>query len=290
MRFSKPVVFLINALIASIGVILLFVGLVFVTNSVGKELLLAIGTSLIAAGLINSLDRFISVEAPMNPGIRMVTSKRKDLPPEFHDRKYHTDKFDLVAVAVKDCLKELADDHQNKMVNRILFHGVRFRIIFVHPDSPFLKQRANEDGMDDVSDIIKLQKESVRYTVLFYKKLNEAYENEKSHLDHNKIGNVTIRLIDINPYLTIERFGNEINWGLYTSDTDGKNCAMFSVMDRVDDEQSEVFDQFRKHFSALLQKAPGNLLLTLVNGQAPSLNRDLADSILTKSVVDKLLK
>ncbi|MFT3893410.1 MAG: DUF4062 domain-containing protein [Anaerolineales bacterium] len=40
-----------------------------------------------------------------NSPVQLVAARRKELSREFHNRKYVTDKFDLLAVAVKDCLK-----------------------------------------------------------------------------------------------------------------------------------------------------------------------------------------
>lgn len=212
-----------------------------------------------------------------NPNIRLVAETRQELSKEFHGQKYGTRKFDLAAIAVKDCLQEIAEDRQKRMIKRILFDRVRVRIIFVHPYSGFLKQRAVEDNMNQ-DEVIKLQKQSVEYVVKFHQVLSAAYQREKKygHIDPNNVGNVQIRLIEVNPYITIERFGNEINWGLYTSDTAGKNCAMFAVND---EECHEVFEQLKNHFKALL-KAPGQDLLRLSLSQPPWLNHDLVNFIL----------
>lgn len=229
---------------------------------------------------INGLDNEVS----SNTGIRLVTPQRRKLPKEFHKQKYSTEKFDLLAVAVKDCLKELALDPEDKMVKRILCDGARCQIIFVHPDSKFLIQRAREDKANEV-DVIKLQRDSVKYVVMFFKKLRTFLDREKENLDPNKFGNVKIRLIDRNPYITIERFGDEINWGIYTSYEEGKNCAMFAVTDKQDSRQSIVFDQLKHHFYELLDH--GEPLLTLTNGVL-DLKHNLVNSILTKDELDEV--
>jgi hypothetical protein len=216
--------------------------------------------------------------------IQLVASRRRELSKEFHDQKYATDKFDLLAVAVKDCLKEIALDPDNRMVKRILCDGTRCQIIFVHPNSKFLVERAKEDK-SDLRSVKELQIESVKYVVKFYKKLQAFNQQEK--LDPNKFGNVKIRLIDRNPYVTIERFGKEMNWGIYTSYEEGKNCAMFTVKDSQDIKHSQVFDQLKHHFYELLDH--GEPLLTLANGMY-SLNHKALESILTKPEIDELLK
>jgi len=216
--------------------------------------------------------------------IPLVATRRKELPKEFHNRKYITDKFDLLAVAVKDCLKEMALDPDNKMVKRILSEGARCQIIFVHPRSKFLDERAKDDKAD-IKNVRELQIESVKYVVMFYRKL-QAF-NQKENLNPNQFGNVKIRVIDRNPYVTIERFGNEMNWGIYTAYEEGKNCAMFTVMDKQDDKHSQVFDQLKHHFYELLDH--GEPLLTLTNGIL-DLNHDALKSILTEEELDKLLR
>lgn len=226
----------------------------------------------------------LGAEVSINSGIHLVTPRRRELPKEFHNRKYTTDKFDLLAVAVKDCLKEMATDPENKMVKRILRDGARCQIIFVHPNSAFLRQRAKEDKADE-KDVIKLQRDSIKYVVMFHKKLQAFIEQENP--DPSGFGNVQIRLIDTNPYVTIERFGDEINWGLYTASDEGKNCAMFTVTDKQDDNQSKVFDQLKHHFYALLDH--GEPLLTLTNGVL-DLKHNVLQSILTTEEIDGLLR
>jgi hypothetical protein len=217
--------------------------------------------------------------------IQLVAARRKDLPKEFHERKYTTEKFDLLAVAVKDCLEEIVRDPDRKMVKRILYDGARCQIIFVHPKSNFLVERAKEDKAADIEKVIKLQIESVKNVVRFYRKLQAL--NEQENLDPNKFGNVKIRLIDRNPYVTIERFGDEINWGIYTSHEEGKNCAMFTVKDKQDDKQSKVFDQLKHHFYELLDH--GEPLLSLTNGVL-DLNHNVLEPILTAEKLDELLR
>ena len=255
-----------------------------------KDIKITIGPALSEISRRDGLAGWVrsNSEASFNSVIQLVTPRRRDLPKEFHDRKYATDKFDLLAVAVKDCLKEIALDLDNKMVRRILCDGARCQIIFVHPNSDFLVERAKEDKADDkadVKDVIKLQRDSVKYVVMFYRKLLAFYEQE--NLDPNKFGNIKIRLIDRNPYVTIERFGDEINWGIYTSYEEGKNCAMFTVRDKQDDKHSKVFDQLKHHFYALLDH--GEPLLTLTNGVL-DLKHNVLESILTAKELDGLLK
>ncbi|MFT3893409.1 MAG: hypothetical protein QM730_17410 [Anaerolineales bacterium] len=170
------------------------------------------------------------------------------------------------------------------MVKRILCEGARCQIVFVHPNSKFLVERSEEDKAD-IKNVRELQIESIKYVVMFYRNLQAFYQKE--NLDTNKFGNVKIRLTYKNPYITIERFGNEMNWGLYTAYEEGKNCAMFTVVDKQDDKHSQVFDQLKHHFYELLDH--GEPLLTLTNGIL-DLNHDALKSILTAEELDKLLR
>ena len=252
-----------------------------------KDIKIEIGKALKVIEMRDSLSGWIRLDdkdnTPPASVIKVAKTRRKDLLQEFHDRKYTTSKFDLLAVAVKDFLKEIALDPENRMVKQILRNGTRCQIVFVHPQSEFLVQRAKEDR-SDVESVIALQIDSIKYVVMFYKKLQNFIEKES--LDQNKFGNIKIRLIDKNPYLTIERFGHDLNWGIYTSYEEGKNCVMFSVSDKEDDTQAIIFDQLKHHFYDLLDH--GEPLLTLTNGIL-DLNHNTLDPLLTEQERNKLL-
>jgi hypothetical protein len=254
-----------------------------------KDIKLITGNALTEITRHNNLSGWIrsNSKASSNSSIQLIATRRRELSKEFHDRKYSTDKFDLLAVAVKDCLKEIALDPESRMAKRILHEGTRFQVAFVHPASKFLDERAKEDK-SDVKNVRDLQIESVKYVIMFYKKLQDLYQkDQKEILDRDKFGNVKIRLIDRNPYITIERFGKEMNWGIYTAHEEGKNCAMFTVVDKEDEKHSRVFDQLKHHFYDLLDH--GEPLLTLTNGIL-DLNIDALKLILSEEDLNKLLR
>jgi hypothetical protein len=260
------------------------VAIALVQTLIWKELFLAIGTSLVAAGIINSLDRFV-IEKNTRTTVEMVEAQRKNLSGQHHEQKYRVSKFDLLAITMTDCLKEIVDD--KRMIERILFNNYRLQLIFVDPRAPFIKQRAPEDKLSE-ADLVERQKHSVSYVVEFYKKLSQAYDSARANgrLNENKVGNVEIKLINVCPYLTIERFNNEIYWGIYTSGAEGKNCAIFSVRD---EDNHDLFDQLKKHFYALLNRAPGNYLMTLATGGPPRLYDKVAKSILGEAELNRIL-
>jgi hypothetical protein len=285
LHLKKKIILLANSLIVAGGIILLLVALTMIQNVTWKELWLAIGTSLVAAGIINSLDRFI-IEKPSRTRVEMVEAQRKNLPRQHHEQKYQVSKFDLLAVSMTDCLKEIVEN--NRMIEQILFDNYRLQLIFVDPRATFIKQRAPEDKLSE-DDLVERQKQSVSYVIEFYKKLNNSYETvrENGRLNENKVGNVEIKLIKVCPYLTIERFDNEIYWGIYTSAAEGKNCAIFSVKDELN---HDLFDQLKKHFYALLNRAPGNYLMTMATGGPPKLYSKVAKSIVGEAELNRILE
>lgn len=135
----------------------------------------------------SSLDRFI-MEKPLRTGVAVVETQRKNLSNDHHEKKYHASKFDLLAIGMMDCLKEIVDD--KRMIEQILFDNYRLQLIFVDPRAPFIKQRAPEDKLSE-ADLVERQEHSVWYVVQFYKKLNHAYETarENGRLNENKVGN-----------------------------------------------------------------------------------------------------
>ena len=282
--FTKKTIYFVNVLMIAIGVIVLFCSLFFVQNEIGREILVAVGTGLVAAGLVNLFDRYL-VEKPPQQAVTLLSTQRKNLGKKHHDQKYSASKFDLLAVSMLDCLKEIVDD--KRMIEQILFANFRMQLVFVDPNAVFIRQRAFEDKMSK-NDLIGRQKQSVTYVVEFYKKISQAYETarENGRLNENKVGNIEIKVIKVCPYITIERFDDEIFWGLYTSAAEGKNCTMLSVKES---SNHELFDQLKKHFYALLNRAPGNYLLTLTTGGPPKLYSNAIKSIIGEDNLENIL-
>lgn len=290
LRVSRLVFTLMNALIISFGII--FVMWAFFSAGVSSKLLEAIGTSFIASGVVAFLGSFLLYEVPKDD-IKIIVKERISLDNHFKNRKYKAFKVDIAGISLSECLRELAEDPNHRMLNRLLSEKVRMRLIFVSPESWFLNQRAIEDGYSDVKPLIERQKKSVEYCVQIYKILNDMYKSSfiNRSIEPSRLGYLDIRLTSFCPHITIDRADNEYLWGLYISSSPGLSSPMFLA---TQEHNPEVFDQLKKHFDGLLNEKSshpfGNTLVSMVVGiQPPALNGDLAESILGPQIMNDLL-
>jgi hypothetical protein len=287
MKFAKPVILLINIVIALVGVILIVVGNLPAFVS-AQSLFEAIGTSLIAAGGVNFLDRVFNEQARAD-GTTMAAAARVAIPRTVFSRKYKAEKVDLVGVSLLEALQEIVNDPNQGMINRVLFEHVRLRLIFSHPLSSFITQRALEDNTSKDS-LVSRQKESVTLAILFYKRLCDRYEMalKNGSLNPRRIGSVEIKLLDFCPHITIDRADDEIYWGLYMSHTTGLESPMFVTSK---EENYALYDHLKQHFDSLLKKnlsSSDSTLVRMVVGP-PSINREMVESILGKEQSQMLL-
>ena len=286
MKLPKSTIIAIDFVIISIGLATVSLG------AGGPILWEAIGTSLIATGGVGLLSHLLS-ESPKIDGIKMVASTRNLMPPDIHNKKTKAKKIEMAGVSLTGFLREIADDQNQTIVNRVLTENVRLRVAFVHPDSPYLIQRAMEDNRNNVDSLRQLQLESVEYCLQFYKHLKKQYLSAKSRgIIEKPKGVVQAKLIDFCPYITIERYDGEIYWGLYTSDSAGEYAPMFLASRN---ESYVVYDKLKLHFNDLLNKHTGKMsknrdlfLISMESGE-PWCNRELSEQLLGKEKVDQLL-
>jgi len=226
MKLSRIAIFFVNLSVIFGGIILIFTS-ASVGQGVWKTLLEAIGTSLIATGGVNLLAQFFT-ERPKIVGVRMIAVTRNTLDKNIHDRKYSADKIEAVGISLSSFLHELSNN--TKIAERVLFSNTRLRLVFVNPQSPYLAQRAIEDNMGhDAEKVLrKKQKQSVECCIQFYKCLQARYQTAlDANPQERPRGIVQVKLTEFCPYLAIERYDNDIYWGLYTTDTAGEFAPMF---------------------------------------------------------------
>lgn len=291
MKISRIAIFFIN-LSAILGGIIFILVSASLIQEIWKTLFDSIGTSLIATGGVNMLAHFL-IERPQVIGARMISATRNTLDKAIHERKYSADKIEAAGVSLSGFLHELSNN--TKIAERVLFSNTRLRLIFVNPLSPYLAQRAIEDNMGHGAEALlrRKQRQSVECCIQFYKCLEGRYQSAlKENPQTRPLGVVQVKMTDFCPYITIERYDNDIYWGLYTTDTAGEFAPMF-LTNR--DENYLLYDKLKNHFVGLLNKdheddtsSRDNFLIKMESGE-PWLNRDLAEKILGKDSVANVL-
>lgn len=222
--------------------------------------------------------------------VRMVEHSRTSRDRDIHKLKHTAHKIDMAGVSLTDFWKEITNDPQQEMIDRIVNEDIHFRAIFVHPDAAYLTQRWVEDDKESLEELREIQKDSVELCVKFYKKLTDYYHSSKNSPIKPQ-GRFKVKLTKFCPYYSIERYDSTIYWGLYTADSTGIYSPMFLVTLK---EHYLLFDKFRKHYIDLLSKninrENDDLYLIRMEGGSPKLNRVLADTILGKEMVDNILE
>jgi hypothetical protein len=221
--------------------------------------------------------------------VEMVSANKPSLDPRIHDRKLQAKKIDMLGVTLYNFLGEIAYDSSRAMVKRVMYENVRLRIIFVHPKADYLKQRSIEDKNGPMELLLERQKTSVTSCLHFYKQLKTYYETIEKFQDTQR-GWVEIKFTNFCPYLTIERYDFDIYWGFYSADTAGfRNPTFLATFE----ENFHLYNKLKKHFSALLEKGfdddPKDLYLVRMGVGEPWLNRNLAEEILGKEEVSKII-
>ena len=249
-KLDRPKILLINLLLIAGGVIFVLSGALGVQGT-ASAILLAIGTSLIATGGVNLLDRLFT-ESPKT-SVSLVSLMRMTMDRRIHDKKDNAKVVEILGISLTECLCEINNDPKHEVVKHILtIPETRIRMMFIHPKARFLKQRYLEDNFPRLDDLLERQRQSMEACVELYHILCQFYKHEKD-LDRNfePKGSLAIKLIEACPYVSMERYDDQVYWGIYTSDTPGKKAPIF--LTRQDDDP-KLFDKFKKHFNALFDR------------------------------------
>ena len=252
-KFSLTI---LDVLLIVIGItLILLTG--YLNFSPVNTLLEAIGTSLIAAGLVAYLTRRFYTDDRRDV-IELLAPNRMVLDDEYKRDKYTANDIDILGIALSGCLKELANDRTEKMLKQILFARAHVRLLFLNPFDGYVHQRALEDSIP-VDELQNILKQSVIYCVKIFGRLDKLYKNtlRKNLLERDKIGSFQIRITDLCPHLTIYHTDDTILWGLYTFASRGLDSPAL----RVPKTQSAVFGQLITHFDKLWDRSSENYLI-----------------------------
>lgn len=288
-KLDRRSILLINFGLAIIGGATVVLSIILSQSTV-RILIESIGVGLIATGFVNFFDKLL-VEAQKDTDVDIIAMHRAKADQTVYRLKYQSEKVDILGVSIADVLKELTQGSQHEMVDRILRHSTRLRLLLVHPDASFMIQRAKEDHVS-WDDLYARQLKSVEMVVKFYKLLLSTYQRESKAgtLSTGNVGSVEIRLINVCPYISIYRVDNTIYWGMYTTSKTGEESPLF-LSKKMD--KDGMFELLKDHVYGLLPKEdPENLFLVkmIMKDHPPMLNRPLVDQILGAKRVGELLK
>lgn len=283
-KVERPQIIWINLFIIAVGFIFILWGFLGATGA-GAGILEAIGTGLIATGGVNLLDRMFT-EAPKPSGVSLVSLMRMTMDPKIHERKDRALKIDTLGVSITAALAEIYNDSQQMVIKNILYKPkTRVRMMFLHPEAEFMKQRYLEDEFRSLDQLVECQKKSLEYCVLVYAAIKKRYDNERRiEPNFEPLGTLLIKLVDVCPYLSIERYDDDMYWGIYTSDSPGKKAPVFLTRET---DHPELTRKFKDHFEHLLfdgyeaisKKATGSTkdqnVVVRVGQDGPWLNVDL---------------
>ena len=250
----------INAFLFLSGIIAILVAIIL-GGILVQPLLESIGVGLLAASMVNLLDRFFKVEekkeiAPPPPPAKeekiiLAAYKRCNTPTEILDQKFHAEKVDIVGITLNHAIEDLTKGGGKQIIENLLFHNLQLRLFLVHPNAEYLKQRAIEDK-DKHEKLVHRQQEAIKECEVFYKHLLKRYEEEKSkgRLDTRFTGMLQIKLLDFCPYMSIFRINDDrIYWGLYTSGETGLNMPLYLTTSERD---PNLYAQLHNHIHGLM--------------------------------------
>jgi hypothetical protein len=296
---SRKQIVVLNVVLLIFGLCIVAYGLALVPNPVVSGLLNAFGTTLAATGSITLLDHVLR-EKPTLLGPELIRMRRKDVPKTIHNLKETASKVDMLGISLTDFLAEVVKDRTHDLLHNVLNNTEsRVRIMFMHPNAPFLRQRSFEDDDHTLATLLDRQTESLKYCIQLYALLeNKLKEEKKRSPQFEPRGSLIIKLIEACPYISYERYDKEIYWGLYSSDSPGNACPIFLTTSKDED----MYEKLKAHFLTLLQKGyedvtkpkknpsdDHNTLLT-VNHQGIWLNEHLMSTLFGAEVFTGLKK
>jgi len=234
------------------------------------DVLEAVGTGLIAAALVSYLIRRFYTEEK-GETVELAAEARVTMEDEYKRKRRETQKHEVVAVALTGALKQYRDE--KSLLENIFRRGSKVRLLFLSPESPFIPQRAREDGVTN-DDLRKRQRESVKLAIDVGNQLLGLYENavSSSSLDSGEVGSFEIRLMTECPYCTLYMTDNEILWGLYTSNRRGFDSAVMRLTRGV----GVVARQLEEHFEYMWEKNHDNMLVSFFANKRPEVSGEAA--------------
>lgn len=110
----------------------------------------------------------------------IVADERINAEPEVKPLKYRARSVDILGIALVTVLAEMADDPENILLERVLFHKADVRLMFLNPLSSYVNRRADEDG-DDPELLRGILRKSVERAREVFDKLLNLVNNEPSN-------------------------------------------------------------------------------------------------------------
>ena len=260
----------IDVIVILTGIALLLV-VGYVSTETAKAQIAAIATSLIGAGLVAYLIRRFH-EEPKPHIVEMASVTRVALDRAYKTRKYESKETDILSVALTNVLNEIASDTEDRLLKHVVFDGAKVRLAFVSPLSPYVIQRAAEDGVP-IEELRATLRESVSSCVKIYERLEAIHRttgDKHAHEPHGA-GMLVIRAIDFCPYFAIHRTDTNTLWGLYTSAHQGVYSPVFNVQR----DATAMFEHLAAHFERLWSLSDDCDVIRYHHPKKPKLERSL---------------
>lgn len=249
--------------------VLLLIG--YVPSPTSRAFVEAIGTSLVAAGLIAILMRLVHREEQREV-IKVIAEDRNALNSEYHDRKYFARETDVMSVALSAALNELVNDSEDRLLRRVINDGAQVRLMLLAPSAPYTQQRADEDDVPH-EELCTVLRHSIDQCKRVHDKLVRLHDDTgaQPRARRHPRGLFEIRMLQMCPHFTIYRTDDQILWGLYTSAHRGQ----FSPVLEVVRSRTLVFEHLVGHFERLWNLSRRHWLVRYHDTYKPTLNDEL---------------
>ncbi|MBU1049604.1 hypothetical protein KKG90_06205 [Candidatus Bipolaricaulota bacterium] len=239
----------VDIILLLLGVIVAMVSVLFSGMTPGilawRTIFLTTGTALLTTGFASLLYRILYLLPKERVSIKLWCERRLS---NYGEDAYLTERaqrIDVLGVACRHFLETLAAP-TSSLRERILHHGVRVRVLFVLPGSPYAQQRALEDGKVDVKDINK----DLRTSLGLAKKIHHDLQNKiKGGVDRLRCGTLEIRVTGHCIYHSLTRLDDVIYWGLYTAHKPGSESPSLMIPSTVPSVHGDLTDHFTKLWS-----------------------------------------
>lgn len=250
-------------------------GLVYVDRSSGKEY--AARESLKA--WFDKIEADGSFPPWKRNFLKIVSEGRSLVAPEYKKLRYSAKDVSCLGFGLCSALHEFATDKKETFLRRIVFEGVRARLMFAAPWSECVKQRAVEDG-DSLAELQKVLSQCLNNTVHIHERLKAIASGKMTAASREHMGSLEIHVINFCPHVAIDRADDRLFLGFYIAGLRGDNSAVVEVLKC----HGGLFKQLDSHFDTMWKESSDTSLLKF-NTRRPAM-----EPFLNTSYIAELLR
>lgn len=211
--------------------------------------------------------------------VRIFAQHIDDIIDVYRKRKKEAKELRLMSIAAIGAIKDYSTDES--LLSKVICNNCHVKIMFLGPDSDYVRIRAWKDGLctlDGTPDqtITKIKK-TIKNVKLIHTMLNKLLLQNDSSTCYPSVGSLEVRLLDMEPNMTLFISDKKILWGVYTSVQPGHESTVLEVTE----QHGKLFNDLERHFDRLWSAHIDRWILrySQESTAGPELNESIINSL-----------